>query len=108
MTTSATQTTRSLLTRTRDHRTTRKGRLLVALPEPNLSEPQDAEWCVVQVEGKWRRVRFHDYAELFSIPGLYEKVIYEIFGVRFPAGGVRSVESRVGSTAAGRRFPAGD
>jgi predicted TPR repeat methyltransferase len=84
MTTSATQTTRSLLTRTRDHRTTRKGRLLVALPEPNLSEPQDAEWCVVQVEGKWRRVRFHDYAELFSIPGLYEKVIYEILGCDSP------------------------
>ena len=39
---------------------------------------QDAEWCVVHVDGKWRQIRFHDYDELYSVPGLYEKVIYEI------------------------------
>jgi len=39
---------------------------------------QDAEWCVVRVDGKWRQIRFHDYDELYSVPGLYEKVIYDI------------------------------
>ena len=54
------------------------GKLMVALPEPNLSMPQDAEWCVVRVNGSWRQIRFHDYDELYSVPGLYEKVICEI------------------------------
>jgi predicted TPR repeat methyltransferase len=39
---------------------------------------QDAEWCVVRVDGEWRQIRFHDYDELYSVPGLYEKLIYDI------------------------------
>lgn len=54
------------------------GKLLVALPEPSLSMTQDAEWCVVRAGGRWRQIRFHDYDELYSVPGLYEKVIYDI------------------------------
>ena len=54
------------------------GELLVALPEPSLSMTQDAEWCVVRVDDEWRQIRFHDYDELYSVPGLYEKVIYDI------------------------------
>jgi len=52
--------------------------LEIALPEPGSSMEQNEEWCVVRVGDEWRRVRFHDYAELFSLPGLYERVIYEI------------------------------
>ena len=58
--------------------TSTNGELLVALPEPSLSMTQDAEWCVVRVGGEWRQIRFHDYDELYSVPGLYEKVIYDI------------------------------
>ncbi len=54
------------------------GKLLVALPEPNLSMTQDAEWCVVRIDDEWRQIRFHDYDELFSVPGLYEKIIYDV------------------------------
>ncbi len=54
------------------------GKLQVALPESDMSMTQDAEWCVVRVDGEWRQIRFHDYDELFSVPGLYEKVLYEI------------------------------
>jgi predicted TPR repeat methyltransferase len=54
------------------------GSPLVAMPEPSLSMTQDAEWCVVRVDGKWRQIRFHDYEELYSVPGLYEKIIYDI------------------------------
>jgi len=58
--------------------------LLLALPEPQLSMTQDAEWCVVRDNGSWRRIRFHDYDELYAIPGLYEKVFYDILGCDSP------------------------
>ncbi|HYI80435.1 MAG TPA: methyltransferase domain-containing protein [Thermoleophilaceae bacterium] len=38
---------------------------------------QDEEWCEVHRDGEVRRVRFHDYAEVFSIPGLYERLFHE-------------------------------
>ena len=60
------------------------GRLEVALPEIGDSLTQDVEWCVVRVGDEWRRIRFHDYDELFAIPGLYEKVLYDILDCRSP------------------------
>ena len=57
---------------------------VIALPEPGLGMEQDAEWCVVRVGDEWRRIRFHDYHELFSVPGLYEKVIYDILQCSSP------------------------
>jgi len=38
---------------------------------------QDEEWCEVCVDGKNKRIRFHDYGKLYEIPGLYEKLFYE-------------------------------
>jgi predicted TPR repeat methyltransferase len=38
---------------------------------------QEDEWCEVEQGGQVRRVRFHDYEEIYSIPGLYERLIYE-------------------------------
>jgi len=69
--------------------------LVVALPEPNLSLSQDAEWCVVEIDGEWRQVRFHDYATIFKIPGLYEKVIYEILDCDSPATLRRLLEAEL-------------
>ena len=37
---------------------------------------QDAEWCEVVVRGERRRIRFHDYADVFQIRGLYEELFY--------------------------------
>lgn len=59
--------------------------LLVALPERGRSMTQDAEWCVVRVNGEWRQIRFHDYDQLFAVPGLYERVIYDILRCDSPA-----------------------
>jgi predicted TPR repeat methyltransferase len=39
---------------------------------------QDEEWCEVLVDGRPRRIRFHDYDEIYSIPGLYEHLFYEL------------------------------
>jgi len=60
------------------------GHLEVALPEPGKVLTQDSEWCVVRYGDEWRRVRFHDYEKLFAIPGLYEKVIYDILACNSP------------------------
>lgn len=57
---------------------------LVAFPPATDSLGQDEEWCVVRIGKKWTQVRFHDYEKLFSIPGLYEKVIYESLNCRSP------------------------
>ena len=39
---------------------------------------QDEEWCELLVDGRPRRIRFHDYNEIYSIPGLYERLFYEL------------------------------
>ena len=39
---------------------------------PNVVLAQDEEYCIVVHEGKERRIRFHDYREIYKIPGLYE------------------------------------
>lgn len=38
---------------------------------------QDEEWCEVKLAAGWRRIRFHDYHEVYSIPGLYEQIFYD-------------------------------
>lgn len=38
---------------------------------------QDQEWCEIEIGGKRRRIRFHDYAAIYEIPGLYERLFTE-------------------------------
>lgn len=38
---------------------------------------QDEEWCEIATNGTRRRVRFHDYHEIYTIPGLYEHIFYD-------------------------------
>jgi hypothetical protein len=51
--------------------------LRVAFPQQNVPVGQDAEWCVVSDGGSWREFRFHDYAQIYEVPGLYEKIFLE-------------------------------
>jgi SAM-dependent methyltransferase len=48
----------------------------VEFPGDELLE-QDHEWCRVTVGGSTRDIRFHDYDEIYAIPGLYEFLFYE-------------------------------
>jgi len=48
----------------------------LALPDASELLDQDAEFCVVEQNGGWQEIRFHDYAKIYSIPGLYEKLFY--------------------------------
>ena len=44
---------------------------------PHSDLDQDQEWCEVTVDGSRRRIRFHDYHEIYPIPGLYEHLFYD-------------------------------
>ena len=46
---------------------------------------QDEEWCLVRENGSERRVRFHDYGEIYEMPGLYEQLFYEHLECSSPA-----------------------
>lgn len=48
------------------------------LPQHAAGVPQDAESCEIREEGKWQRLRFHDYAALYERPGLYEYLFYDV------------------------------
>ncbi|MDP8944223.1 MAG: class I SAM-dependent methyltransferase [Actinomycetota bacterium] len=59
-------------------------RFEVAFPERQPGD-QDEEWCEVRLNGVRKRIRFHDYHELYSIPGLYEYLFYEKLKCSSPA-----------------------
>lgn len=56
----------------------------LALPESTQSYEQDAEWCVLNDGSGWRELRFHDYDEIYRVPGLYEKLFYEVLQCQSP------------------------
>ena len=50
----------------------------VHLPPKDARElDQDEEWCEVEIAGQRRRIRLHDYAEIYKVPGLYEQLFTE-------------------------------
>jgi len=57
----------------------------IALPEPRLRLDQDEEWCLVETQDGWEEIRFHDYASLYEIPGLYERLFYDVLQCDSPA-----------------------
>lgn len=61
-----------------------KNRFRIALPEPSTSYDQDAEWCLVEVDRKWREFRFHDYADIYRMPGLYEQLFHSVLRCTSP------------------------
>jgi SAM-dependent methyltransferase len=50
--------------------------LAVEFPD-DVARDQDHEWCRVTMNGTTRKIRFHDYHEIYSVPGLYECLFYE-------------------------------
>jgi hypothetical protein len=45
---------------------------------------QDEEWCEVALDGERRRIRFHDYAAIYDIAGLYEHLFAELLECSSP------------------------
>ena len=46
---------------------------------------QDKEWCEVKIENQWKKIRFHDYSEVYAIPGLYETIFYRTLRCNSPS-----------------------
>lgn len=45
---------------------------------------QDEEWCEVEWDDQWHRIRFHDYHEVYNVPGLYETIFYRTLRCNSP------------------------
>jgi hypothetical protein len=56
---------------------------------------QDEEWFEVHQDGKWRRLRIHDYDEVYDIPGLYEAVVYRVLKCTSPTVVVSALRDAV-------------
>jgi len=54
------------------------------LPKRDQRMPQDSEYCEIREGSQWRRLRFHDYHEIFNRPGLYEYLYYDLLQCRSP------------------------
>ncbi len=50
---------------------------IVHFPDVDERLDQDEEWCWLHFNGEKRKVRFHDYHEVYSIPGFYEHIFYD-------------------------------
>ncbi|WP_026999504.1 class I SAM-dependent DNA methyltransferase [Eisenibacter elegans] len=48
----------------------------IEFPEADASLEQDEEWFYLQTDGGQRRIRFHDYDQIYDIPGLYEQLFH--------------------------------
>ncbi len=71
----------------------------VRLPQAAGAVPQDEEGCEVCVDGEWRRIRFHDYEEIYSIPGLYERLFYDELECDSPRQVVSMLAAELGREA---------
>jgi SAM-dependent methyltransferase len=71
------------------HLRTDQPKLHVEFPDGE-TKGQDHEWCNVTLGEETRRIRFHDYHEIYRIPGLYETLFYEMLECSSP-GMVRSL-----------------
>lgn len=55
-------------------------------PKPGDELDQDQEWCEVTMpDGSKRKIRFHDYHEIYTIRGLYEEIFYHKLQCKSPS-----------------------
>ena len=54
------------------------------LPTVKQRLTQDSEWFKIYEDGDWRKLRFHDYDQIFSRPGLYEYLYYDLLQCNSP------------------------
>lgn len=56
----------------------------IRFPDLDDGVSQDSEWCEVVTGEGTRRIRFHDYEDVFSIPGLYEELFHNKLDCQSP------------------------
>lgn len=55
----------------------RESNIEIRLPDSGAAVGQDEEWYEAVIEGEVRRIRFHEYAETYALPGIYEHLFYD-------------------------------
>jgi SAM-dependent methyltransferase len=61
-------------------------KLSVRFPsDEDAAASQDTEWCEVLVGDEARTIRFHDYHEIYEVPGLYEHIFHDHLRCDSPA-----------------------
>jgi len=66
----------------------------VSFPEKRMGLDQDREFCILRDGSCERKIRFHDYHEIYQVEGLYEHLFYEVLKCNSPAtvcGGLMDV-----------------
>ena len=56
----------------------------VRFPRLNPEVDQHEEYCEALLDGTWTKVRMHEYATLFSHPGFYETLFYDLLACDSP------------------------
>ncbi len=56
----------------------------VKIPDGINNLPQDKEYCILFQDGHQRKLRLHDYHEIYGVPGLYEHLFYNILRCQSP------------------------
>lgn len=56
----------------------------LTFPDTTADTDQDSESCEVTVDGSRRTIRFHDYDEIYQVPGLYEHLFYDVLDCKSP------------------------
>ncbi len=58
---------------------TKKPDFMVRFPDDREKQlDQDEEWCLIKVDGQQeKKVRFHDYDQVYCVPGFYEFLFYD-------------------------------
>ena len=75
---------------------------------------QDQEWCEISMDGERRKIRLHDYAAIYEVPGLYEQLFSELLECSSPEVVCNLLESELDeagvdpATLSGLDFGAGN
>jgi len=68
----------------------------IQFPKPESSRlTQDESWFYLQDEDDHRKIRFHDYDEIYKVPGLYEQIFYDRLKCSSPSKVAAILESAV-------------
>lgn len=54
------------------------------MPDSLNNLAQNEEWFELRTEAGTRRLRFHDYSDIYAVPGLYESLFYETLECNSP------------------------
>ncbi|MDH5485841.1 MAG: methyltransferase, partial [Gammaproteobacteria bacterium] len=68
----------------------------IQFPKPESSSlNQDEAYFYLQGSGSQRKIRFHDYDEIYQVPGLYEQIFYDRLKCTSPVKVATILESAV-------------